>query len=328
MRQMRDRLGAIPGVQQVTAARPFPLADVPATARWGAEAALTNPNALQPVDVQTVLPGYFETLRTPILAGRAFAETDNAAGPPVVIIDELLAVKAFSGQSAVGKRLLVRVRTPAPEWVEVVGVVAHQHTTSLSEPGREQLYVTDAFQGHGRPARWAIRVTGDPSSYGTAVRAALSGLNRTIAVTDVTPMQQLLDRTQAPRRFTLALLGSFAIVALLLSIVGLYGAVSTIVRQRTQEVGVRMAMGASPLNIRRMFVMHGVRLGAVGLGIGLAVALALTPVIKSLYFGVAPNDPTTFAAVCLVLVAMVILASWLPSSRATKIDPTTALRNS
>ena len=326
MRQIRERLARIPGVLQATAAGPFPLADVPAMARWGTEETRGDLSALKAAEVQTVLPGYFETLRTSLRAGRAFVDADNVPGRNVVVIDEWLAAKAFPGQSAVGKRLLLRARTAAPESVEVLGVVAHQRTTSLVEPGREQVYVTDGFMGHGRPSRWAIRVTGHPATYASAVRAQLSSINRLIVLTEVTPMQQLLDRTQADQRFTLALLGSFAIVASVLAAVGLYGAVATVVRQRTSEVGVRMAMGASPASIRQTFVLHGMRLGIVGLGCGLVAAVGLMPLIRSVFVGITPTDPVTFAAIAIVCGLIVAGASWLPSSRAARLDPSVALR--
>jgi putative ABC transport system permease protein len=147
IRRIEERLRAIPGAQNVTASFPFPLTGNFSPIRWGTEEALQDASRFQATDFQLVLPGYFETLRTPLLAGRTFTEDDNLPGRNRVVIDEALAKKAYPGQSAVGKRILIRLRTPEPEWVEVVGVVAHQHQDSLTEAGREQVYFTDAFLG-------------------------------------------------------------------------------------------------------------------------------------------------------------------------------------
>src|SRR6516225_2174811 len=143
VRQVEDRLRAIPGVQSVTGSFPLPLAGGYSPIRWGLGEALADPSKYQATDFQIVLPGYFETLHTPLLAGRTFTEADNSPTRTGVVIDRLLAHKAFPKESAVGKRILIRARTPQPEWVEILGVVEHQRTTSLAEVGREQIYLTD-----------------------------------------------------------------------------------------------------------------------------------------------------------------------------------------
>ncbi|HLY20203.1 MAG TPA: ABC transporter permease, partial [Bryobacteraceae bacterium] len=176
-REIQSRLAAIPGVDAVTASAPFPLAGGFSPIRWGLEPALTDPTKFQAVDFQIVLPGYFDVLHTPLVAGRTFTQADNAPDRKVVIIDTMLAGKAFPGQSPIGKRMLVRIQTPEPEWVEVIGVVAHQRDTSLAVPGREQIYFTDGFVGHGAARSWAIHTAGDPARYGTAVRAAVARLD-------------------------------------------------------------------------------------------------------------------------------------------------------
>jgi hypothetical protein len=180
---------------------PFPLTGNFSTIRWGTGEALADNSKYQPTDWQQVLPGYFETMRTPLLEGRTFTEADNNPGRNVVIIDQFLAAKAFPHESAVGKRILIRVRTPEPEWVEVIGVVAHQRTISLAEPGREQVYFTDGFSPFGGDSHWAIRTSGDPAQYAAAVRAEILRFDPGVLVTEILPMDRLVRRAQAGTRF-------------------------------------------------------------------------------------------------------------------------------
>jgi predicted permease len=326
IREILTSLQNLPGVENVTASDPFPLAGGFNPIRWGLEPALTDPSKFQAVDVQIVLPGYFDTLRTPILAGRAFTSADNAPGRNGVIIDQLLAEKAFPGASAVGRRILVRIRTPEPEWVEVLGVAAHQRDTSLAKHGREQIYFTDGFLGHGVVSRWAIRTAGDPAKYAAAVRAAFAKTGPQLMLTEIQLMDTLVERAQAGTRFSLLLIGVFAIVAALLAAVGLYGVLSTVVRQRTAEIGVRMALGAAPASIFNLVVGQGLRLSAAGIALGVAAAFELTRVMASMLVGVKPADPATFAAMAVLFFLIAALASWLPARRAAALDPAGALR--
>ena len=325
-REIQMRLQSIPGVDAVTASSPFPLAGGFNPIRWGLEPALTDPSKFQAVDVQFVLPGYFEVLHTPLIAGRTFTDADNAPGRKGVVIDQFLAAKAFPGESAVGKRLLIRVRTPEPEWVEVLGVVAHQRDTSLAVPGREQIYFTDGFVGHGAARSWAIHTRGDPAKYASAVRAAIAGLDPHLLVSEMLPMDALVEHAQASTRFSLLLIGVFAGVAALLAGVGLYGVLSTVVRQRTPEIGVRMALGAAPGSIFSLVVGQGLRLSAAGIALGLLAAFELTRAMTSMLVGVKPTDPATFVSMAALFFAIAAIASWLPAQRAARLDPTSALR--
>ncbi len=273
-RQLEERLRAIPGVQSVTASFPFPLGGGFSTIRWGLEDALTDTSKFQAVDFQVVRPGYFETMRTALVAGRTFAEADNNAKRNVVVVDTMLAAKAFPNESAVGKRILIRIRTPEPEWVEIIGVVQHQRVTSLADPGREQVYFADGFLGFGAANRWAVRTGGDPAQIAGAVRAAVAEVNPLYLVMELRPMDALVQQAQASTRFSLMLIGVFAVMAALLVAVGLYGVLSTVVRQRTAEIGVRMAVGAAPGQILRLVVGHGLRLSAGGVLLGIVAAVA------------------------------------------------------
>jgi predicted permease len=326
MREVQERLSAIPGVQSATAARPFPLADIFSPIRWGTEQALTDASKFQAVDHQIVLPGYFETLHTPLVAGRTFTNADNALERNVAIVDQFLAAKAFPHESAVGKRILIRVRTPDPEWVEIIGVVAHQRNTSLAEMGREQIYFTDGFRGHGAASRWAIRTAGDPAKYGVAAREAIARLGRQLTITEMQPMDALVERTQAATRFSFSLIGVFASIAAILAAVGIYGVLSTVVRQRTAEIGVRIAIGATPKSIFNMVVGRGLKLSALGIMIGFIAAYGVTRMVKSMLVGITATDPLTFVTITLIFLLIAGAASWLPARRAADIDPTVALR--
>jgi putative ABC transport system permease protein len=325
-RQIEERLSTITGIQSVTGSFPFPLAGGFSPIRWGTEEALSDASKFQAADFQIVLPGYFETMRTPLFAGRTFTDADNVPGRNLVVIDQLLAEKAFPNQSAVGKRILIRVRTPEPEWVEIVGVVAHQRDESLAERGREQVYFADAFLGSGAVQQWAVRTDGDPAKYANAIREAMKGLNSKLLITEMQPVETLVGRAQAHTRFSLLLIGVFAVVASLLAGLGLYGVLSTVVRQRSAEIGIRMALGARPANIFKLVVGQGLRLTAVGIGLGLIAAFALTRLMTTMLVGVKATDPGTFAMMVIAFFLIAALASWYPARRAARLDPTAALR--
>jgi putative ABC transport system permease protein len=326
IRQMQDHLRAIPGVESVTASNPFPLAGGFFPIRWGTEEALADAGKFQATDNELVLPGYFETMRMRLLAGRFFTDADNLPGRNVVVIDDVLANKGFHGKPAVGGRILIRLRTPEAEWVEVIGVVAHQHAVSLAEPGREQVYFTDAFAGSGRVDSWAIRTGNDPANYGSAVRAAIKEVDSHLLVSDMQPVEALVSHAQAGTRFALILISVFASIAGVLAGVGLYGVLSTAVRQRTAEIGVRMALGAAPDQILNLVVGQGLRLSAIGVAAGLAGAFLLTRLMRAMLVGVQPTDPATFSIVALLFLFVAAMASWLPARRAAALDPARALR--
>jgi putative ABC transport system permease protein len=325
-RQIGTRLAAIAGVQSATASFPLPLTGNFSPIRWGLQDALTDPSRFQATDFQIVLPGYFQTMRTPILEGREFSDADNQPGRKVVVIDQNLAAKAFPGRSAVGQQILARLNTAQPEWFEVVGVAAHARNTDLGVIGREQSYFTDAYAGNFAN-RWALRTSGDPAQYAAAAREEIRKHDPTLLITELQPMEEWVERSMAGARFSLLLIGVFAAIAAALAAVGLYGVLSTVVRQRTAEIGVRMALGAAPGGILRLVVGYGLRLCAAGMAVGLAGALATTRIMKSMLVGVKPQDPATFAAMAVVFAIIAGAASWLPARRAARLDPTAALRD-
>jgi len=326
MRQVHDRLAALPGVRSVTAATPFPLDGQLSNARYGTADAAADPKKFQQATTFVVYPGYFAAMRTKVAGGRIFTLADDRDSATFVVIDTKLAAKAFPGQDAVGKRLLIRVRTEEPEWFEVIGVVAHQRHEGLATDGPEQLFFADGLFGHGAATTWAVRANVDPTTLTGPIRAAIRELNPSLAIAEVRPFGAYVDRAMAPTRFALVLIGIFASIAAILAAVGLYGVVSTLVRMRTAEIGLRMAFGAQQSSIMQLVVGYGLRLSAIGIVIGAVAAFLLTRTMTSMLVGVTPNDPLTFAAIVLLFAVIATLASWVPARRAAGLDPTRALR--
>jgi putative ABC transport system permease protein len=347
VRQIEQRLQAIPGVQSVTAATPFPLDGTFSPIRWGNLDAGNDASKFQATDFQFVVPGYFEVMHIPLISGRTFTDADNtplpdavlqatlrqgkspctvAPGSCVVVIDDELAQKAYPNGSAVGKQILIRVRTPEAEPVEVIGVVAHTRDESLAVPGREQVYFTDAFVGAGAVAGWAIRARGSEERFGNEIRSTIKAINPHLLIAQMQPMDAVVEHAQAGTRFSLLLIGVFAVIAALLAAVGLYGVLSTVVRQRTAEIGVRMALGAERARIFKLIVGQGLRLTAVGIAAGLVAAFVLTRLMASMLVGVKATDPLTFLTMSIVFIVIAGVASWLPAWRAARVDPNDALR--
>jgi predicted permease len=326
VRQMQAALAAIPGVESVTAANTLPLTGLFYPHRWGREDALNDFSKLQSADMQVVLPGYFDTMRLPLIAGRVFDESDNNPQVRRLIVDQALAAKAFPDGTAVGQRILSAINTPTSVWFEIVGVVAHQRLASLAEPGREQIYLPDGFWGHQFVSDWALRTQGDPARYAAPVRAAMAKFDRSMLLTGVETMDSVVGHAQTGTRFSLLLIAAFAFVAALLAGVGLYGVLSTMVRQRTAEIGLRMALGAAPAGVFRLTVGYGLRLSAAGISAGLIAALLLTKAMTSMLVGTPPDDPLTFAAMAALFFVIAMLATWMPARRAAALDPSAALR--
>ena len=325
--ELAARFNAIPGVTAATAAFPLPLEAPQFNGRWATEAAAGDPEAFRQADYFAVLPGYFETLETRLLEGRTFTAADDADSASVVVIDEKLAGAAFPGESAVGKRLTVRVSSPESQLVEVIGVVEHQRHPSLVEEGREAVYFTNRFAGAIGGLTWAVRTAMEPSLLASSIRREVARLDPLVPVANLRPMTDLVDRATAATRFALVLIGVFSVLALVLAAVGLYGVLSWTVRRRTAEIGVRMAFGAERAGILRLVVGQGMALSGAGVVLGLAASLVLTRVMTGLLVGVQPRDPLTFVVVPALFLGVAALACALPALRASRVDPSEALRS-
>ena len=270
-----------------------------------------------------VMPNYFAAMHTRLIAGRTFTEADNTPDAKVVVIDDWFAKLAFGNESAIGKSIFARVRSDVPDQYTVIGVVAHQRHVSLSGSEKEMMYFPAAVAGFGT---WIVRTSGDPAALGGAVRAAIAALNPQWLITDLRPMSSFVDKARSATRFALVLIGVFAAIAAVLAAVGLYGVLSSVVRQRTSEIGIRMAFGAQSGSIFRLVIGQGLRLSAVGIAIGLALALVATRAMTSMLVGVRPTDPTTFGIMILVFLTVAAVACWVPARRAAAMDPNGALR--
>jgi putative ABC transport system permease protein len=250
-----------------------------------------------------------------------------------VIIDQQLALKAFPGEAAVGKRLFIRTRAQEPEWLEVIGVVEHQRHEGLATEGREAIFLPDGFFGHGVAGNWAVRLRCaadapcDPSRLAPTARSVVAELDPKLSVANLQPFSKLVDRAMTPTRFALVLIAVFAGVAAVLACVGLYGVLSTAVRQRTAEIGVRVAFGATRSSIFGLVVGNGMKLSAIGLAIGLVAAFWLTRAMTTMLIGVKPTDVTTYVAISVLFVVIAALACFIPARRAASLDPTSALRS-
>jgi putative ABC transport system permease protein len=323
---MRDALAAIPGVESVTAASEMPLNGEFFPYRWGKEEALADSTKFLAADAQIVIPGYFEAMHVPLIAGRTFNDSDNTADARHIVVDQFLAAKAFPGQNAIGQRILMRFRTPQPEWFEIVGVAVHQRLTALADPGREQAWITDGYFGYRAVPEWAVRVRGDTGAFADRIRSIMRTFDPAMRVTKMQSMDAILEGAQAGTRFSLLLISTFAAIAATLAGVGLYGVLSTVVRQRTAEIGLRMALGAAPKGIFGLVIGHGLRLSAAGVGLGLLSALLLTRVMTSMLVGIRQSDPVTYGAMIGVFLLIATLSTWLPARRAAALDPAVALR--
>jgi putative ABC transport system permease protein len=334
MRQVAERILAVPGVVAVGAAGPFPLDGGGANIPWATEeAGSVDPAAFRQANFHVVTPGYFEMMKTPLIAGRTFTPADNMPERAAkVVIDDMVAAQAFPDGNAIGRRLLIRnlfagggPNAPQNVPVEVIGVVAHQRHETLTAPGREGIFFVEAYQGFGVP-RWGVRTDGDPMAVAAAVAAAVNEVDSRVPLAEVQPLQALVDKANGPTRFATTMIGIFAIVAVVLAAVGLYGVLATTVRQRTAEIGMRMVCGAHPRGILRLVLAEGLRLSVIGMAAGLLIAISLTSVIRSMLVSVTPTDPTTFVAISILFLAVVIVSALVPALRAARVDPVVAIR--
>ncbi len=332
-RNLLPRLAALPGVESVAA-----VSQLPGLGIGGYNSVLIEgqpePKRFAEADsalFRTVTPGFFETLRVPLRAGRAFNATDDAAHPAVAVVDEIFARKFFPNQNPIGKRF----RTPdkpgeTPHWLEIVGVAGIVRRW-LDRTDAPATYYMPYEQVSPNFMSLVLRVRGDPAPFLKAdgpLRTEVLAVNPDIPIYWNYTLQDAIDRSDSVwrRHFFGHLFGAFAMVALLLASIGIYGVMAYTVAQRTQEIGVRMALGASPREIIRMVVTNGARLVGLGLAIGFVAAYFTAELLADALYGVSPHDPPTFAVVPLLLAGVALLACYLPSRRATQIDPLAALR--
>jgi predicted permease len=332
-RLLGERLAALPGVEAVGLATNIPVAGL-----W--EIVFTPDPAVGPLPEKApvvanslVHAGYFESAGMRLRVGRTFTTTDNLAGEPVAMISESVAKRYYGGVNAVGRRLKQGSLDSPLAWRTIVGVVGDVKQSGLAdETPLGAVYIPAAQLDTGPNANFArgmgyvIRTRGDPSQLINPVRTAVKEFDSRMPIAGLGPMSDLLATSIADRKFNMFLLGAFAVVALTLAAVGIYGLIAYSVAQRTREMGIRIALGALPGDVLRLVVRQGASLALIGIVIGSLGAVAATRWMRSMLFQIDPLDPITFGTVGLALAAVAIGASWIPARRAASVSPVVAMR--
>jgi putative ABC transport system permease protein len=323
-RELLSRTRAIPGVERAALSAITPLAGFNMTRKFGPNADSPIGAALPQFAVSTVGTEYFSVFGVGVLAGREFAERDDARAEPVAIISESLARAAFPGHRAVGERL----ELGGDESYTIVGVVADARQRPAQAVPLPTLYRPRLQSGPSTYSHISLRTREgtDPLTLVPALRAALQAVDPTQPLSRITTMDAVLSESIAPRRFNVLLLGSFAALACVLAAVGLYGVIAFLVAQRTREIGLRMALGAEATQIVLAVLRQGLLVAAAGVAVGITAALALSRIVEGMLFEVTAHDPFVFVAVPLLLLTVAALAIVVPARRASRVDPATALR--
>ena len=323
---------AVPGVRQTATTSALPLQG------WGfgvpytiADRELLDRTNRRRAFFKIVSPSYFDALGIKLVAGRALSDKDMAGAPPVALINETLAKREFPGANPIGRRIRVQEIVPGKTelgqeiaW-EIIGVIAGEKITGLGDEISAGMYVSNQ-QSPTYGINLIVRAGVPPSSLQRAVRSAIDSVNKDQALSDVRTLEQIVDQSMLANRVTGTILAAFASIALLLAAVGIYGVISYTAAQRTHEMGIRAALGASAGNLGTLIFVGGMRLTLIGLAIGLAATIPTTDVTSSMLYGVSTYDPLTIAVVAAVVFGVAGLACFLPAWRTMKVDPMEALR--
>jgi putative ABC transport system permease protein len=326
VRDVVERMKAIPGVEVASGALPL-------LGGWQSSFSLEGrpeppPGQLPSADITRVTPDYFKAMGVRVQEGRVFSDHDTADAPPVAMVDETFVRAHFPGESALGKRFRFGRSSPEDKdvkWMEIVGVVSHVKNYGVDQESRVEIYLP-YYQSPVGNVTLITKSKTDPAALSASLRQAVKSVDPEVPVYAVRTLAEIVSDRTAQRRLAVMLITVFAAVALLLAAVGIYGVMSYAVAQRTQEIGIRMALGAERRDILRMVLRHGSLMAVIGIGLGLTVALGLARLITSLLFQVSATDPPTFSVVPVVLIAVALLACYIPARRATRVDPLVALR--
>jgi len=323
-----DEIRTVPGVREAGSAHFLPLQENNSGSCFDlAEQGPPTPSASPDADFLVISPGYFQAMGTPLRAGRHFDARDAFDSPSVIAVNQEFARRFTErfGRDPAGQKLNVcwgaEFRNPA----EIVGVVADARQNDLQTPPRATIFVNN-LQSPMFFAQLVVRAAGDPLQIARSVEAAIHHVDPDQAITHVEAMEQVVSNSVAQPRLELILLGIFGALAGLLAMIGVYGVVAYSAAQRTREIGIRMALGALPGDVRRLVLREGALLAVAGAAIGLAGALGLTGVLRSLLFETAPTDPATLTAAVLAVVVVALLATLIPANRAARTDPMATLR--
>jgi putative ABC transport system permease protein len=318
------RLQAIPGATSVALSDNPPLSGNNGLSPYAVFGQALPPMSQRPLAIRHLIsPNRFGLLGIPILAGRDFNERDTPQSTPVIIINEAMAKQLFPGQDPIGQTLVTGMMGLS---AEIVGVTADVHTTSLvTAPTPEMFY--PVFQRPENFTAILVRTDGDPAAMVNSVRAALHDVDAGLPLTNPNTLRDFVERSMADRQLTMAMLVVFAALALVLASLGVYSVMAYSVAQRSGEIGIRMALGASVAHVQKMIIGQGMKLALIGLAIGVVVALSLTRMMSTLLFEVNANDPILYVAIAALLGCVAIAACWIPSRRAARIDPMQALHD-
>jgi putative ABC transport system permease protein len=321
-REFLARMKALPGVISIGGTSRLPLGSTGLTTAIAVDGSSTPVAEWPEVQFRRSLGDYFQTMGIPLIKGRFFNDSDTATTSPVCLINQALAAKMFGREDPVGKG--IRNSQTAPAWT-IVGIVGNVKHGALDEELQPEMYVSTA-QGSMVNPFIAMRTTGDAAGMIDLVRAEARAIDRDLPIYSIQPMEVVKAESVAQRRFILLLVGLFGVLALTLAAIGVYGVMSLLVSERTQEVGVRLALGAHPTDVLRMLVAQATRLTSLGVAIGIALSLVLMPLIGGQLYAVQPRDPLTLTGVPLTLVIVALLAALIPARRAMRVDPVQALR--
>ena len=319
-----EALAARGEIRRVAAAFPNPLSESNASGSFEIEGRPRQSGVEQPqANLASISPDYFRSIGIPLLAGRDFTKQDREPAPATLIVNAAFARRYFPGQTAVGKR--IRFGQTEEEWLTIVGVAADSRNRGLDIEPAPLMYIS--YQYFALPMMTiVVQSTAGTGVVASTVRAELKRLDPELPIDSVRPMREVVSRSVAEPRFRTILLGAFAVAALALAAIGVYGLISYSVTQRTREIGIRVALGARPAQVMRPIVSQGMMLACIGVGVGLVGALAATRLVATFLFGIRATDPLTFALVAALLLGVAFLASYIPSRRALKVDPLIALR--
>jgi putative ABC transport system permease protein len=321
--QAIEKIKAIPGVESAGAALGLPVSGSPGSRYFAIEGRPPQPPGQgYNANLNVATPGYFKTMGIPLMSGREFSDSDVVGAPEVAIINEEMARQFWPDEDPLGKRIVLG----GTSFYTIVGIVGDVKQGGLDVKPRQEMFFSYYQQGF-RAATFAIRASADPEQMTAAVRGAIQEIDRDQPLFEVMTMEDVISASVSSRRFSMMLFIIFAVTALLLAIVGLYGVMSYMVAQRTHEIGIRMALGASSADVLGLIVGNAMRLTLIGIVIGLGAAFALTRLMENMLYEVKATDPFTFAAISILLALVAAAASYLPARRATRIDPMDALRH-
>jgi predicted permease len=325
LRELLRRGRTLPGVEEIALGNSsaIPLNHAPLRFPLILEGSDAQSDRPLLVEGSFVTPGYFDVLGIPLLSGRAFTELDNENAPLVVLVNQSFTRTYWPNEGAVGKRL--KLGAAASPWVTVIGVVADTRTESLAEESTPQVYAP-LYKGRSKDLAIFLRGQIDPAAIPRQLREQVQAVNPELPVFGAETLNEVLSVSLSERRFSMEVVGLFALTALLLAGIGIYGVISYIVSERTHEIGIRLTLGAQKANIMQMVLRQGLGLATAGAAIGLIGALVVSHLMVGLLYGVSPADPLTFVSVTIVLTVVALVACYIPARRAMRVDPMVALR--